>query len=373
MSEPRVVVYGASGYTGKWVSAMLGMRKIPFIAAGRSKARLEEQLGKFPELQGADYRVVQVEHTEQALTALLEGRQVVFNLVGPFMQLGGPVVRAALAAGCHYLDATGEQDWMLHLQREYGAAFEARDLVLAPATSSMWNAGALVSELVLETPGIDSLDISYTLRGIPSVASTLSFMRMVCQPQYYLYDNRLTPWDSAADGVRIAVPGIHQEQIALPWSGGGESVWYAGDPRVRHCITVVTFGNPAFMNMVSGRMQEFRDHHQSKSPEEQERITNAWAMEIAPQGEPPREDLNLHRVMFTAHGRGRLNARSVVLHGVTGYMMTGSIAGITIDNLLRRRQRAAGFSAAITVVGHRHLLAGMQEDGVVGKPIDLIA
>ena len=117
MSKAKVVLYGASGYTGEHVIWKLAARGIPFIAAGRNKARLEQRFAAKPELKGARYEIVEVEHDEAALTELFRGKNVVHNLVGPYRQLGEPVVRAALAAGVHYLDATGEQDWKIYLRQ----------------------------------------------------------------------------------------------------------------------------------------------------------------------------------------------------------------------------------------------------------------
>ena len=163
MSEASVVLYGASGYTGKHVAWKLAEKGIPFIAAGRNKERLAKQLGEMPELAEADYEVVAVDHDEAALTTLFEGKKVVHNLVGPYMQLGEPVVRAALNAGVHYLDATGEQDWMLHVRELYGPQLRAEGAGALPACASMWNSGMMAAEFVLERAGIDSLDIVYTL------------------------------------------------------------------------------------------------------------------------------------------------------------------------------------------------------------------
>ena len=237
MSEDiQVVLYGASGYTGEHVMWKLAELGIPFIAAGRNKARLEARIAAQPELKNARYEIVEVAHEEQALTQLLRGRKLVHNLVGPYAQLGEPVIKAALAAGCHYLDATGEQDWKIHLRDKYDAQFAARDLVLAPATSSMWVSGLLAAETVLEKQGIDSVEIVYTLAGLPSAASTLSFMRMCCQPQLRLVQNRLEPWPPAYHH-QVSVPGHHQVFTALPWSGGGESLFYEHDERVRNCST----------------------------------------------------------------------------------------------------------------------------------------
>jgi hypothetical protein len=371
MSSAKVVIYGASGYTGKHLAWKLASRGIPFIAAGRNKQRLEEQLQALPELKGADYEVVAVEHDEAALTRLLEGKTVVHNLVGPYMQLGKPVLNAALAAGCHYLDCTGEQDWMYLLKAEYAQKFADKGLCLLPASAAMWNLGMIAAELVLETPGIDTLDIAYTLAGVPSVSSTLSFMRMGCQPQYFLHDQQRMAWP--IEGISIAVPGVHEIQTALPWGGGGESVWFEGHERVRSCSTLVTFRNNALMNLVVSRAKEFAANYKDKSREEQEAVTNRWAMEIAPQGEPPRENFNLHRAWITCQGRGQTSARSIGLPGVAvGYVGTGTMGAFIIDTLLRGQQRVVGMAPAIHVVGVRHMLAELKAHGVLGDPVDLI-
>ena len=371
MSDAKVVLYGASGYTGEHVMWKLAERGIPFVAAGRNKAKLERRIAAQPELRNARYEVVEVAHDEGALTELFRGKSVVHNLVGPYAQLGEPVVRAALAAGVHYLDATGEQDWKLHIRQAYGKAFAERGLVLSPAASSMWVSGLLAAESVLEKPGIDSLDILYTIHGVPSAASTLSFMRMCCQAQLRLVDNKLQPWPLAAH-FPVSVPGTHQILTALPWSGGGESLFYEDDARVINCSTLVTFRNQALMSLLVPKMQEFADTYANASPEEQEAATNAWAMEIAPQGEVPREDYTQHRVLFTCHGRGTLVARSTATWGVTGYVLTGVIGAFTIERLLAGRQQAVGFQPATTVVGVARMRAELETEGVLGQITELV-
>src|SRR3546814_3569085 len=117
MKEP-VVVYGASGYTGKLISWHLAEARIPFTAAGRNRKRLEEQMALVPELNGAAYSIAEAPSEEGALTELFPGSKVVYNVTGPFMTIGEPVERAALAAGCPYLDATGELDWMRHIRAD---------------------------------------------------------------------------------------------------------------------------------------------------------------------------------------------------------------------------------------------------------------
>src|SRR5690606_31050995 len=111
----------------------LAERGIPFIAAGRNGQRLESEMQRVPELAEHDYRCVAVEHEVGALTEVFRGAKVVINVAGPFIQLGEPVVKASLAAGCHYFDTTGEAEWMTKLKNEYGRRFADAGLVLCPA------------------------------------------------------------------------------------------------------------------------------------------------------------------------------------------------------------------------------------------------
>ncbi|MGH3122411.1 MAG: saccharopine dehydrogenase NADP-binding domain-containing protein, partial [Streptosporangiaceae bacterium] len=119
-TDKPVVVYGASGYTGQLICEYLREFNIPFVAAGRDKARISEALDRVPGIGTVPHEVIEVEHQVGPLTELLTGAKVVLNTVGPFAQHGGEVVEACLAAGCHYLDTTGEQDWLITCDETYG-------------------------------------------------------------------------------------------------------------------------------------------------------------------------------------------------------------------------------------------------------------
>ena len=95
----RVIVYGASGYTGKLIAESLHNRGIPFTAAGRSEERLRSAMQIVAERAGVesiDCEYREVEHNKDALAELLKGARVVANVVGPFIHLGEAVVQAAL-------------------------------------------------------------------------------------------------------------------------------------------------------------------------------------------------------------------------------------------------------------------------------------
>ena len=170
MSEKKpVIVYGVSGYTGRLVCEYLREYNIPFIAAGRDAAKVKAVVEKIPGIETADYEVAEVEHTVEALTKLFKGAKVVSNMVGPFIKYGPEVVEACLAAGCHYSDTTGEQDWVLLAQERWGEKFAAKGLLLAPNIAQMYTTGEIAANICLETPGLDTLDILVLWKGFPDL------------------------------------------------------------------------------------------------------------------------------------------------------------------------------------------------------------
>lgn len=360
MSAP-VIVYGASGYTGKLISWHLAEAGIPFIAAGRDQKRLEEQMARVPELKGASFECRAVSHDTASLAKLFAGAKVVYNVTGPFMQLGDPVVQACLEAGCHYLDTTGEADWMRHVRETYGAKFAAKGLLLAPATSYMWAAGNIAAEIALETPGVDSLDILYLADSATSVASTKSFLRMCTRTQYYIEHRKLVAWPMATSYL-VKAPDSHRLFRGLPWSGGGEPVWYEGDARVSNCSTLVGFRSQAMFDAVIATLETFEKEYSHLPDAEQERICNELGGQLT-QVEPDRENPDVNRSVISCIGRGNTSGVSVILRGNAPYIQTGLLAAEGCRRILRGQLLAAGFQSPAKAFGARNILNVWAEHG----------
>jgi len=87
-TDKPVIVYGASGYTGRLICEYLREYNVPFVAAGRDKARIQEALDKVPGIDTVEHEIVEVAHDVAPLTELFAGASVVCNTVGPFAQYG---------------------------------------------------------------------------------------------------------------------------------------------------------------------------------------------------------------------------------------------------------------------------------------------
>ena len=234
MTDKPVIVYGASGYTGRLICEYLRDYHLPFVAAGRDKDKLQDAMSSHVAgIETADYEIEAVEHDVDALAELFAGASVVCNTVGPFSKLGPVVVEACLKAGVHYLDTTGEQDWLITCDEKYGADFAAAGLLLAPGVAQMYTTGEIAAQLCLEQPGLDTLDIAVFWGGSPTIASTMTILaNAATSAAHYLEQNTYKEWDPELGLMTLVVPGQHELALALPWGGTSHPVWFKRDPRV---------------------------------------------------------------------------------------------------------------------------------------------
>ena len=130
MSDVAVVVYGATGFTGRLVCAELARRKVRFAVAGRDHAKLTALAASLPAAQ-PEVLVAALDDRAALEKAIARGRAVL-ACAGPFARMGEPVREAALAAKRHYLDITGEQEYMLATQARDAEA-RARGVALVNA------------------------------------------------------------------------------------------------------------------------------------------------------------------------------------------------------------------------------------------------
>ncbi|MGN9844172.1 saccharopine dehydrogenase family protein [Nonomuraea sp. H19] len=129
----KIAVYGASGYQGKLVLTELARRDIETVLAGRDLARLEEAASAVG-LPGAERRLADTSDHE-ALVSAFRGCDGVINCAGPFTSSGEAVVRAAIAAGCHYVDTSGEQLYVKKVFDTFTTEAENAGVTVVPAAN----------------------------------------------------------------------------------------------------------------------------------------------------------------------------------------------------------------------------------------------
>jgi short subunit dehydrogenase-like uncharacterized protein len=101
----NVLLYGATGFTGKLIAREARARGAGIVLAGRNPKTLKAVAKKLD----LDWRAFDLEDRAR-LVAALKGVSVILNAAGPFSATARPIADACLDNGAHYLDITGEID-----------------------------------------------------------------------------------------------------------------------------------------------------------------------------------------------------------------------------------------------------------------------
>jgi hypothetical protein len=142
----RVLVYGASGHTGRFVVAELVRRGLEPVLSGRDSPRLAELGRRYP---GLDVRPADAGDAE-ALAKAVSDVAAVVNCAGPFLDTAGPVAAAAVGAGVHYLDVTAEQPSVRATYRAYGGGAAPEGVVVLPAMAFYGGLADLLASAVAD-------------------------------------------------------------------------------------------------------------------------------------------------------------------------------------------------------------------------------
>jgi short subunit dehydrogenase-like uncharacterized protein len=128
-SKFDIVVYGATGFTGRLVAEYLarhyrGDKQLKWAMAGRSMDKLKsvrDAIGA-----PADTPLVVADAGDGAsLKAMIDQTRSVLTTVGPYQLYGSDLVAACAASGTDYLDLCGEPIWMRQMIDKYEAAAKA--------------------------------------------------------------------------------------------------------------------------------------------------------------------------------------------------------------------------------------------------------
>ncbi len=100
----NVLIYGAYGYSGKGITRFAADYGITPVLAGRNA----EKLKAFADEVGYDYIPLSLDDNHERIVEVLRGFELVMHIAGPYTFTSKPMIDAALVAGTHYVDLTGE-------------------------------------------------------------------------------------------------------------------------------------------------------------------------------------------------------------------------------------------------------------------------
>jgi len=362
MSKRPVVVYGASGFSGRLVVEFLREYNVPFIAAGRNRGKIEDVLNHVPGIETADYEIAEVDNSADDLAKLFTGARVVCNTVGPFIYNGPRVVEAALKAGCHYLDISGEQTWIREVSEKWGEKFAQKGLLIAPATAFMCATSDAAIRLCLEKASVDTIETVTMFKGIPTFGSTQTIFAVIQTEAHYLEQNKYKPWPRATR-YDVAVPGYLQTQLALAWGGFPQPVWYKNHPQVANLKSFGGLLGRQIMEGVAATEKLFEEQIRPLPKAEQEKKLAEMANAVQG-GTPPRENSREQRTIDVVAARGSTDYVQCVVFGTCCYRQTGLIQAFAAHHLVNAPPRKVGFASPAEAFGHHEILRTVESHGL---------
>jgi short subunit dehydrogenase-like uncharacterized protein len=361
----RIIVFGATGYTGRLVSEQLVARGQRPLLTARDRRRVEALAA---ELGGLDSAVADISQPA-GLAALVEAGDVLVTTVGPFARWGGAALDAAIGAGAHYIDSTGEPAFIRRVFEREGARAKDAGIGLLTAFGYDWVPGNLAGALALRDAGdaASAVRIGYFLRGETgadgmSGGTKASAAGAFLEPGYRWHDGRIVTergaarvrsFDvsgrslkavSAGSSEAFALPRIHpglrEVDVYLGWFGNASraisiaSLGISGATRIPGVKPAL---QGAFVRLIKGS---------TGGPDAGERARSG--SEIVAEALDP-----AGRVLSRAH-----------LSGVDGYTFTGAIIAWAAEQAAAGALQGAGALGPADAFGLDALERGVAEVGI---------
>jgi short subunit dehydrogenase-like uncharacterized protein len=167
-AKPVVAVFGAYGHTARFVTAEVLERGWTPVLSGRDAAKLEAAAHP-----GVESRIAEADDPA-SLDRAIAGADAVINCAGPFADTAPPLIEAALRAGIHYLDVTGETLVAINTFDTYRNDPRVKDIVVAPVMAFYGALGDLLATAAMgDWPAADEIEIAVALDSWHPTRGTL--------------------------------------------------------------------------------------------------------------------------------------------------------------------------------------------------------
>lgn len=228
MAMAKIVLFGATGYTGRLTARALLDRGAEPVLAARNATALQQFAA---DLGGVETAVADVADPA-SVRALLGRGDVLVTTVGPFLRYGGPALEAALEAGAHYFDSTGEGPF---IRRVFDHDADARQAGVALLTAFGFDyvPGNLAAALALrDAPDAARVDVGYFIASPGTSGGTrASMVGMLFERGFALRDGDIVPERTGARTHTFDVEGRALTGASIP--GSEHLVLHRAHPNLR--------------------------------------------------------------------------------------------------------------------------------------------
>ena len=361
----RIVLFGATGYTGDLTARALVARGHRPVLAGRTEAKVRALAD---ELGGLDHAVADVDRP-QSVADLVSAGDVLVTTVGPFSRWGEPALRAVVEKGAHYLDSTGEPPFIREVFETWGPRAKQSGVGLLTAMGYDYVPGNLAGALALRDAGpkATSVDVGYFAVGPLSLAGVsggtrASLTGVVFEEGYRRRDGLLVRERAGLRYRRFAVGG--KQRAALSLGGSEHYTLPLVHPGLRDVNVYLGWFGPAtpvtsVMSRTAGRLAALPPAKRAIGAV----LGRAFKGSTGGPDEPTRAKFTTVAVGEARDAAGYLLTRAVV-EGVNPYDFTGRMLAWGADRILAGDLQGTGAMGPVDAFTLDVLADGAREIGL---------
>ncbi len=362
----RIVVFGATGYTGHLTAEALCARGAEPILAGRKQASLDRIAN---ELGGLETRVADVANPSSVKELVQEG-DVLITTVGPFGRFGAAALDAAIEKGAHYIDATGEIAFARHAIDVYGPRAKERGVSLHTACGYDFVPGHCAAAIAIERADEPTARVDvgyYASEGVKpdlSGGTQASIADVMLEPGVLFEGGRLVEKVAGKKVRRFDLGGGTRKKPAINLSSTEHIYLPRLYPSLRDVnVYLGWFGAATYMMpAATAALSAMR-----RVPGVDGFLRRTVAQKVRSDGKGPdeatRDRVGSHIVAQTYDAAGNELSRADLV-GVHGYTFTANILALFGDWIAQGRVQAAGAVDPVSAFGLDALVKGCAEAGL---------
>ncbi|HEV7844857.1 MAG TPA: saccharopine dehydrogenase NADP-binding domain-containing protein [Thermoleophilaceae bacterium] len=361
----RIVLFGATGYTGRLTAEALVERGAKPLLAGRNAESLEELAKEL----GGGLDTAQADVSDpRSVGELVTKDDVMVSTVGPFAKWGGPAIEAAIRAGAAYLDSTGEGTFIRQVFERYTDLASRSGSGLLTAFGYDWVPGNLAAALALRDAGESAVRVAVgyyaTGTGMAGMSggTQASAAGVMLDPSFAFRDGAVRTERNAKRVASFDVGGRKQPAVSV-----GSSEHFAlpqSFPHLREVDAYLGWFGPASrpMQALSAGLSAV-----AKVPGSRKAISGALGKLVkgSTGGPGPEERAKsgsqIVAVAYDDDGQALASAR---VEGVDGYTYTGRILAWGAITALEGGLRGSGALGPVKAFGLDELERGSAQAGI---------
>lgn len=216
MDRNKILIYGATGYAGgliadEFLRRCKNVNGPQIILAGRNAKKLALLADK----HGCEVRAFSLEQASLHLGDV----QVVLNCAGPFSETAKPMMQAAIASGCHYLDISGEIEVFQAARALASSDSLGKRIILCPGVGfDIVPTDCLAAKLKEAFPHAHTINLAFTFGTLPSVGTMNTVIEGLSLGGVVRRGGKLTP---VINGYRIRKVQFQDKRrwcVSIPWA-----------------------------------------------------------------------------------------------------------------------------------------------------------